>query len=920
MKNLFVILVLGLTACQIHAQSQLENTAKDSETLKEYSIQGYEAHWLTSDVIVINNKYTADSLLLTTKNQLNKSFPLFKRDMPEMLQGQYPHLAHFNAYSLDIPLQQIKALLKQPLVVVEREATKGKTLGTFVQIGHIIDEVYTSKGQDANEVNDLGATLLDRSTRFKLWAPTAQNVSLLLFERDKQPAKTHKIPMVEDNNSGVWQVTVPEELSSTYYRYQVTVYHSVSGQVETIQTTDPYSLSLSMDSEYSQVIDLQQPNTFPSGWMEQKDVPLMAPEDNVLYETHIRDFSAHDLSLSDPLYRGKYAAFTDKKSDGFKYLQGLAKAGVNSIHLLPTFDIGSVGENTDQVIDIDDPIEKACNIAKHLPFCTTLPSEKMSIRGYLEQLSAEDSSRESLISAMRTFDNYNWGYDPFHFTVPEGSYALQPEGKSRIVEFRAMVQQLHNMGFRVIMDVVYNHSHQAGLGPKSVLDRIVPGYYHRLDPITGLITQSSCCDNTATERVMMEKLMIDSLVVWARDYKIDGFRFDLMAHQPKSAMLKARKAVREVDPDTYFYGEGWNFGEVANNKRFVQASQLNMAGTEIGTFTDRLRDAVRGGSVTNSAANLRKNQGIGNGLGVIPNELQNEGLDAYYLKMDQLRIGLAGNLANFPLMTRSGKLKLGQEVPYGEQPTGYALDPADTINYVSKHDNQTLWDNNQYRVAYHLSPQQRTLMQVQNLSFVLLAQGIPFIHMGSEMLRSKGFLRDSYDYGDWFNKVDFSLKTNNYNIGLPPKEKDQVNWPLIKTLLKQNQGRDLVSSENIRFSVQGFLDLLTIRMTSALYRLTNEADVIEKVKFHNTGSNQQLGLIVMSIAGDAKHPGQLVLFNTSEHPQSFQLPKFHQYALHPVLASSANFAAKKSYVNSGIFTVAPLTTAVFIKPSERQVQ
>ncbi|MEP2650653.1 MAG: hypothetical protein ABJH06_01545, partial [Paraglaciecola sp.] len=218
MKNLFVILVLGLIACQIHAQSQLENTAKDGATLNEYSIQGYEAHWLTSDVIVINNKYTAGSLLLTTKNQHNKSFPLFKRDMPKMLQGQYPHLAHFNAYSFEIPVQQIKALLKQPLVVVERDAAKGKTLGTFVQIGHIIDEVYTSKDQDADEVNDLGATLLDSSTQFKLWAPTAQNVSLLLFEWDKQPAKTHKIPMLEDSSSGVWQVTVPEDLSSTYYR------------------------------------------------------------------------------------------------------------------------------------------------------------------------------------------------------------------------------------------------------------------------------------------------------------------------------------------------------------------------------------------------------------------------------------------------------------------------------------------------------------------------------------------------------------------------------------------------------------------------------------------------------------------------------------------------------------------------------
>jgi len=167
------------------------------------------------------------------------------------------------------------------------------------------------------------------------------------------------------------------------------------------------------------------------------------------------------------------------------------------------------------------------------------------------------------------------------------------------------------------MDVVYNHTHQARLERTSVLDKIVPNYYQRLHPISGAIEQSTCCDNTATENTMMAKLMIDSLVTWARDYKIDGFRFDLMAHQPKNTMLSAREAVRKVDADTYFYGEGWNFGEVANNQRFVQASQLELSGTEIGTFTDRLRDAVRGGAFSASAEDIRKSQGIGSGLATL---------------------------------------------------------------------------------------------------------------------------------------------------------------------------------------------------------------------------------------------------------------------------------------------------------------
>ncbi len=514
---------------------------------------------------------------------------------------------------------------------------------------------------------------------------------------------------------------------------------------------------------------------------------------------------------------------------------------------------------------------------------------------------------------MREYDNYNWGYDPFHYTVPEGSYAINPEGSARILEFRTMVQHLHNLGFRVIMDVVYNHTHQAGLEPTAVLDKIVPNYYHRLDPFTGAIAQSTCCDNTATERAMMEKLMTDSLLVWTKDYKIDGFRFDLMAHQPKAAMLKARAAVQKIDPDNYFYGEGWNFGEVANNQRFIQASQLELSGTEIGTFTDRLRDSVRGGAFTAAGSSIRKSQGIGNGLATIPNELQNSDLTNYFTMADQLRIGLTGNLANFPLQTFNGEQRLGKEIGYGDQPAGYALDPADTINYVSKHDNQSLWDNNQYRIAYHVSTHDRVRMQIQSLAFAIFSQGIPFIHMGSELLRSKGFLRDSYDYGDWFNQVDFSKQSNNYDIGLPPADKDEANWQIINEVLANNEGRDIVSPKDIAYSADAFLDLIKIRMSSPLFRLSTADEIIEKVKFHNTGKNQQLGLFVMSIKGDEQTPSQLIFFNTAENSQSFTLRDFNKYQLHPVLKDGIDSRVKGSRNENGLFTLPALTTAIFIE-------
>ncbi|MCW8834230.1 MAG: DUF3372 domain-containing protein, partial [Colwellia sp.] len=449
--------------------------------------------------------------------------------------------------------------------------------------------------------------------------------------------------------------------------------------------------------------------------------------------------------------------------------------------------------------------------------------------------------------------------------------------------------------------------------------KVVPNYYHRLNVITGEVEQSTCytCGNTATERAMMAKLMTDSLVVWARDYKIDGFRFDLMGHQDKNAMLAAREAVRAVDSDTYFYGEGWNFGEVANNSRFVQASQLELGGTEIGTYTDRLRDAVRGGG-----NNTRDSQGLGNGLLTQPNERQTkaQSRQEYDLRMDQLRVGLAGNLSTFPLKKSHGVQVLGKDVPYGDQPTGYALDPADTINYVSKHDNQTLWDNSQYRLAFDVSTEDRVRMHLQSLSFALFAQGIPFLHMGSEFMRSKSFLRDSYDYGDWFNRVDFTKQNNYYNVGLPPADKDKDNWPLIKEVLKGHQGRDQVQAKHIEFSASVFENMLALRTSSPLFRLTTGDEINTKVSFLNT-DNAQLGLLVMKLddtlgkSVDDNAESLIVIFNTSTKAQTFAYDKASEYQLHPIQQNGVDEVVKVSKADKNGFIVPALSSVVFVKPS-----
>ncbi len=736
--------------------------------------------------------------------------------------------------------------------------------------------------------------------------------------------------MEEDKNTGVWHVQTGEVARYSYYKYQLSVYHHASKQVESLSVTDPYSLSLSVNSEYSQVVDLNDSITQPNNWNSHKIPTVKNIEDNIFYETHIRDFSATEQQLSNPKYKGKYKAFSETDSDGIQHLKALQGAGLNNIHLLPTFDIATVNEDESKHLDIDDSLGKVCALTPKTSICQQAYDQNQSIRSLLQSYAVDDEQSQHLVSQLRQHDNYNWGYDPFHYTVPEGSYAVNAQGVKRLVEFREMVQSLHTLGFRVIMDVVYNHTHQAGLEPNSVLDKIVPNYYQRLDPLTGKVEQSTCCDNTATERVMMAKLMTDSLVVWARDYKIDGFRFDLMGHQPKVAMLKAREAVRAVD-DTYFYGEGWNFGEVANNRQFVQASQLELGGSEIGTFSDRLRDAVRGGG-----NNTRDTQGLGNGLLLFPNEVASEQgnqesyMTQYNLRMDQLRIGLAGNLANFPLKQVNGKTIIGKDIPYGDQPTGYALDPADTINYVSKHDNQTLWDNSQYRLAYDVSTSDRVRMHIQSLSFTLFSQGIPFLHMGSEFMRSKSFLRDSYDYGDWFNRVDFAKQDNFYNVGLPPAEKDQENWPLIKKVLAGHQGRDHVNAKQIHFSSEMFKAMLAIRMSSPLFRLTSEQEIMDKVSFLNVDEalgkdkEHQLGLLVMKIDDnigepvDENYQSLIVIFNSSNKEQTFDYNfdgnRTQHYQLHPMQLNGTDEVIKQSRVTAEGFKVPALSSVVFVKP------
>jgi pullulanase-type alpha-1,6-glucosidase len=520
--------------------------------------------------------------------------------------------------------------------------------------------------------------------------------------------------------------------------------------------------------------------------------------------------------------------------------------------------------------------------------------------------------------------------------VPEGSNATDPDGPQRILEFREMVQALNESGLRVVMDVVYNHTNSAGQNAKSVLDKLVPGYYHRLNG-DGNVETSSCCPNTATEHAMMEKLMIDSIVVWARDYKVDGFRFDLMGHHPKSTLLAIRAALDGlteasdgVDGSKVFlYGEGWNFGEVANNARFVQATQANMAGTGIGSFNDRIRDGVRGGGPFSGL----QEQGFATGLYYDPNAIYQgsaeDQANRLMLEADWIRVALAGALADFPLIDRNGNSVVGSQVDYNGQPAGYTQDPQEIINYAAAHDNETLFDAVQLKVPLATSNSDR--VRVQNLanSLIALGQGVPFFHAGQDLLRSKSIDRNSYNSGDWFNRLDFTYTWNNWGAGLPMASDNQGNWPIMQPLLANPALQ--VSPGEIQAAAEHFREILQIRKSSPLFRLPDEAEVIARVGFLNTGPAQVPGLIVMTLsdeegAVDPLREAIVVLFNANDEPQAFPAASLadHDFVLHEVQQASADpVVATSSWDgNTSSFTVPARTTAVFValRSAEDQIE
>ncbi|CRK57908.1 Neopullulanase / Maltodextrin glucosidase [Alloactinosynnema sp. L-07] len=767
------------------------------------------------------------------------------------LATKFPHLAGkptFQVRAADAG--RIDEALRAQQAAVHVDASGAVRHATGIQIAGALDDRY---GSEAAKHGYRPAFSGDQvSTR--LWAPTARSVKLRLFgttspARDAQPSQV--VDLRRDDVTGSW--TGSGAWRDFYYQFEVTGWSAPENRFRTVVVTDPHSVALSVDSTHSQFADLGSDGAKPAGWDQQVARGLGGDAtEHGITELHVRDFSIADDTVPEG-ERGTYRAFTHRDSVGMKHLKSLAEAGMDTVHLLPTFDIASIPERR------ADQQRPACDLAS---------------------LPADSPQQQECTSAAAARDGFNWGYDPLHYDVPEGSYATDDaqSGPARARQYREMVQSLHDNGNRVVVDVVYNHTTASGDAANSVLDKVVPGYYQRL-ALDGTVANSTCCANTAPENAMMGKLVVDSVVHWARTYKVDGFRFDLMGHHPKANILAVRAALDALTVERdgvdgraiRVYGEGWDFGEVAGNARFVQATQPTLEGTGIATFSDRQRDAMRGGGPFDEDPRV---QGLASGLAGDLNGSPANGDPAARLVnySDLVKLGMSGNLADFSFRSTAGPVVRGRDVSYNGSPAGYTASPGEVITYSDAHDNETLFDALALKLPVGTSMADRVRMQKIAHAPVLLGQGQPFMLAGSEFLRSKSLDRNSYDSGDWFNRYDPALRSNGFARGLPPAADNRAKWPYMGPVLATPSVSP--ATADMRRAVDDTLELLRIRQSSPLFTLADADAVQTKLSFPAAAA----GLIVAHLddtVGTDVDPGReglLVVVNPFPTEKTVTVP------------------------------------------------
>ncbi len=588
----------------------------------------------------------------------------------------------------------------------------------------------------------LGALYTPNQTTFKLWAPTAQSVELNLFESGHEGEAYQRISMDQANHVGVYEVSVPGDLHEVYYSYTLTF------SDQSHEAVDPYARAVGVNGRRAMVLDLSQTN--PAGWLDHERPELISATDSIIYELHVRDLSiSPDSGITN---KGKYLGLTELNTQGpngiSTGLSHLIELGVTHVHLLPVFDFRSIDETK------------------------------------LDQAA------------------FNWGYDPQHFNVPEGSYASNPyDGDVRIHEFKQMVQALHENGIRVVMDVVYNHT---GASADSDFSKIVPNYYYRFNEDGSFSNGSGTGNETASERSMMRKYMIDSLVYWASEYQIDGFRFDLMGLHDIETMNMIRQALDQINPNILLYGEGWTGGSspLREDLRAIKANAYLL--DRIAVFSDDMRDGLKGNVFTDA------DTGFVNGKAGLENTI---------------KFGIVAGVSH-PQVNPINVLYTNRF---------YAAQPYHTINYVEAHDNLTLFDK--LRIT-HPDASIETITAMHRLAnaIVLTSQGIPFIHAGSEFMRTKDFDHNSYQSPDSINQLVWQDKANHID------------------------------------HVEYFQGLIALRKNHPAFRLPSTEAIVDHLSFIDMPDTQMVGYQIKDVDTDAfKH--LVVLINANPESRQVRLPE-----------------------------------------------
>ncbi len=878
-----------------------------------------QAYWIDATTIAIQPGYfestntytlyaspTAGLQITATGLTGGTAFPLtpYSGTLTADELTRFPQLAGYALFKLPENMKPavVAGALKSQLQVASTASNGTLKYTTGVQTFGALDALFAYTGK-------LGVVFHhedDRSwsdweddesypVKIKVWAPTAQSLSLLLFNNATDAAPEKTVAMHE--HRGVWVADGDYDWKGKYYQLRANVYVSADQAIDTNTTTDPYSIDLSLNGVMSRITDLRTDETKPPAWDFVPSPKIASLADTSVYELHIRDFSVGDPSVPAAI-QGTYEAFADPETNGMRHLRTLAQSGLKAVHLLPSFHFGSVNEDK-----------------------STWQSP-----GALSPNPPDGEQQQQAIENVQATDAYNWGYDPVHYMAPAGQYAINPT--DRVREYRTMVEGLHAAGLRVIQDVVFNHTYTSGETPSANFDELVPNYYHRLDA-NGVLETGSCCADTASEHKMMEKLMIDTVVLNAKEYKIDGFRFDAMGLHFVYNMVDIRNALNALTPTKdgvdgrkiYIYGEGFQIAEAANNAIGPNASQSNLYGTGIGSFNDRMRDSVRGG---NAFGTDYQDQGFATGLFTDPSAYTSQStaksdqLATLLSQADLIRLSLAGALKNYSFVDAQGQSVTGAQLSYSGQPAGYAASPLEDVNYCSVHDDQSLFDAIQIKASAADTIAMRARRQVVAMSLITLAQGIPFFYAADDLLRSKDMDDGSYNSGDWFNKIDWSGEGDNWGIGLPLANVNQAAWPIYQPLLANSALKP--TPQNIEATTQAFQELLQIRYSSGLFHMSSAAEVQNNLHFLNTGPDQIPGLIVMQLDDHGRNYGGahhiVVFFNASNAPVTFTNATLAGMSLHlhpaqqqssDAVLKSAAFAAKV-----GAATIPALTTAVFV--------